>query len=106
MTELPAWATAPVDPLSVVKYEGKPYAGAAPVGINPPEKDLPPAPPVGAVAGEAPEKPKRGRPKKDPDAADQPIPYVPTTPGAPLHVVFTLDPATIAAIAAAIRGAA
>ena len=34
--QLPAWATAPVDPLKQ-KF----------AGINPPEKDLPPAPPVG-----------------------------------------------------------
>lgn len=50
---LPAWATAPVDPLAAAKAAGKPYAG-----INPPEAALPPAP-VAEVA-----KPKRGRPAK------------------------------------------
>jgi hypothetical protein len=51
---LPAWATAPVDPLHVRK--------AAPPAINPPEAALPPAPPVGIAApAAAAEAPKRGR---------------------------------------------
>jgi hypothetical protein len=55
---LPAWATAAVDPMKAA-------------GINPPEKDLPPAPPVSAAKTvaeptptEAP-KAKRGRSKKE-----------------------------------------
>ena len=39
--QLPAWATAPIDPR---------FPPPAPVGINPPEVNLPPAPPVGAAA--------------------------------------------------------
>jgi hypothetical protein len=68
---LPAWATAPVDPLT--------GSSRVVVGINPPESALPPAPPVGSVAAppppaasaapitsEVPGAPKRGpgRPKK------------------------------------------
>lgn len=60
---LPAWATAPVDPLTghVSKT----------VAVNPPESALPPAPPIGAAAPVQPpaEAPKRrGRPPKDPNA--------------------------------------
>lgn len=71
---LPAWATAPTDPLT-----GK-SATPVPLGINPPESTLPPAPAVGAVTApsaaapvEGAEAPKRrgpGRPKKDPTGAD------------------------------------
>jgi hypothetical protein len=51
-SELPAWATAPVDPLT---------ARRNPAPINPPESALPPAQPVGTAAPAA---KKRGRPAK------------------------------------------
>lgn len=51
---LPAWATAAVDPLTARKH------CAPPIGINPPESALPPAPPAA---------PRRGRPPKARPAA-------------------------------------
>lgn len=72
--QLPEWATAAVDPMAA-KF---PPRGPAPLGINPPEKDLPPAPPVGSTvaaapapaAEAAPAKRTRGpnKPKAAPDA--------------------------------------
>ena len=63
---------APVGPTA---FEAPPVM----LGINPPEKDLPPAPPVGIASASVPfaeaappavEKPKRGRPKKSAGEAD------------------------------------
>ena len=92
--QLPAWA-----------MEMKPFTGhvpglgggAPPVGINPPDKNLPPAPPVNvapAPAADAPAKRHR-RTKAEMEAAraaetaDEPIPYV---PAAPIAVEFTVGP--------------
>ena len=69
---LPAWATAPVDPLQAqhqairARQEQNPGlpASAIVAAINPPESALPPAPPVGAAAPASVDKPKRGRPAK------------------------------------------
>jgi hypothetical protein len=85
---LPAWAT-----------ETKPFTGyangAAPLGINPPESTLPPAPPLGVTSVPATEAPKRTRRTKAEmeaarAAAGSVVPIPDVDPGVTLEAIETV----------------
>lgn len=79
---LPSWATAKVDPIAT-PTPASVVASAPPtppLGINPPESQLPPAPPVGTA--------KRGRPAKAPTTVDMTTPITGALTGDRVSATF------------------